>query len=464
MKYIKQIKIDLNTYINKNFFNKNIIIKYLNISNTWFETDTSNHFINIHSDIKIINNNNFNQIKNFLDTSNPEEYPNIMNYNFYYDYIATEFVNFIKQNKSLKINLNDYILKSSGESYKYLLHNQKTLSAARKEELKKVIFTNINYKCKYAAHILMDRLPQYEKELLKLDLDNDNVNIYLNNVLIYLINANHYLKDKIHDFEKFYRESELYRKLVNYRIQNNRFGSLKISYRSDILDDLALKNVHILEYYLEIAYLNSGEPIKNIHEELLRFVEKINKNPEAIFIYYGNTKRRILMRPENSEIRQTLMTDPVSFTRYIISDGYSFSYDEIEKYFPGYQKVISKIDNLHLIKDFFNFIQYKFFKNNNNPNFKNHSQTFKQLREYIYNNYSELIEKTSVSGLYSYYFARIIGAPFKEGEPAIFKEKGNRGSYLRFLKDDLGPDLVPDYDHYDFSELDIEEDEDDIGY
>lgn len=463
MKYIQLLKIDINHYISKIFFTKNITADRLIINGTWIEKNTLTYFSTIYSDLAIVNSLNFNEIKNFLDTSDPNEYPNIKNYDFYYDYIATEFINFLKRNSDLKINLNDYVLKSSEESYKYFLHNKKDLSERKKEELKSVIFRNINYKCKYAANILVDRLPQYEKDLLKLDINSDDVNMYLNNVLIYLINANDHLNDKILNFEKFYRESELYRKIVNYRMENDRFASLKISYRSDILDDLALKYLDSLQSYIESVYLNSGEPIKSIHEELSNFIKKINKIPKAIHIYYGgffNTaKRKIIYLPENKEIRETLMTDPDSFTRFIINDIYSLTFEQIEESFPGYQKVVSKIDSLHLMKDFFGSISYKFFKGIYSPNFKNHSEIYKKLKEYIYDNYPELIEKTSKDGLYSYSFARTIGAPFNEGEKVIFKEKQNRHSYLRFLKNDLGPDLVPDYDRYDFSELDIDDEE-----
>jgi hypothetical protein len=460
LKYIQSLKIDINHYISKNFFTKNITTDHLIIRGTWIERNALTYFFTIYSDLAIVNSLNFNEIKKFLDTSDPDEYPNIKNYSFYYDYIATQFIDFIKRNNHLKINLNDYVLKSSEESYKYFLHNKKDLSERKKEELKSVIFRNINYKCKYAANILVDRLPQYEKELLKLDINSDDVNMYLNNVLIYLINANHYVNDKILDFEKFYRESELYRKIVNYRMDNNLFASLKISYRNDTLDDLALKYLDSLQSYIESVYLNSGEPIKSIHQELSNFIKKINKIPKAIHIYYGgffNTgKRKIIYLPENKEIRETLMTDPDSFTRFIINDIYSLPFEQIEESFPGYQKVVSKIDSLHLMKDFFGSISYKFFKGIYSPNFKNHNEIYKKLKEYIYDNYPELIEKTSKNALYSYYFAHAIGAPFKEGESVILKEKTTRRSYLKFLKNDLGPDLVPDYDRYDFSELDEE--------
>lgn len=463
MKYIKKLIININQYISKDFLNKNFSVDQLMINNTWTETNASTYFATIYSDQGIVKDNNFNEIKNFLDTSNPDEYPKIRDYDFYHDFISTQFINYIK-NKNIKINLDNYILKSAEESYRYLLHNQKTVSFSKKEELIKAIFRNRTYKCKYAAHILQDRLPQYEEELLKLNLGSDIVNMYLKNVLIHLINVYHDLNERTKKFEEFYRKSELYRKLIDFNINEGLFRSLKISHRSDILDDLALKHTKILESYLEEAYLNSGEPIKSIHQELSKFVEKINKVPEAIVIYYRDrSKKRILHLPENKKIIETLMTDPDAFTRFIIGDIYMLSLEKIEELFPDYKKVVSKIDDLILIKDFFTAIQHVFFKGNRNINFKADHETFKKLREYIYNNYSELIEKTSKSALYSYYFACIMGAPFKEGEPVIFKETSSYYSYLRFLKDDLGPDLVPDYDRYDFSELDKEED-DDIGY
>ena len=465
MKFIHKIILDINRFIKKDFLKKDLSVKSIQIIDTWFEIDAANHAIQLYSTKKIIDLNNYQEIKNYLDSINPEDYSNINNYNFYYDFIMENFYDFVEKNPQLKINKDDYFLKSAENVYKHVLKNRNLLSNDEKEQFRKIMFRNINYKCKYAVHILKDRLVDYEKELLKMDfLDNDKINIYFNQVLISLINYHHDLNERTKKFEKIYRESKLYRKLIHDRIKRNRYSSLKIIHRSDILDDLALKHPDMLEYYLDHSYFDSGKPV-GYTESLKGFINRINKNPKAIYAFYGVTRARNLLLPENKEVRETLMTDPETFTKFLMNSIYRTPLESIDEYFPNYQKVISKLKDITMIRDFFSFLQKKIFKNNYDLDFKKDHKSFAFLKEYIYNNYPELIERISKNAVYSYYVARIIGSPFKEAEPTIFSDKGVRFSYLTFLKNDLGRDLVPNYNDYDFSILDEEnEEQDEIGF
>lgn len=457
MKYLERIDIDITAFIKKNFFNKNINIKTLMIKNTWIEIEGSYSSYKIESNKQVINFNNINQIKDFIDSVNTDDFSNIKNYDFYYDFIVNEYIDFILKNnqKISEDELNEYKYKTSRNSYLYLLNNLEKVSKKEKETLEKNIFRNIEYKCKHAVNILKDRLPEYENELLRLkNLSSDDVFFYIKNVLIRLINSYKDYQDKTKVFEKFYKESELLREVLKDRIKENHYGFFGFKFQSEIIEDLILKeNVGLIEYYLDIVFYENDN-IPDVYSVYLKnLVKKINKIPRAIYLYYGN-KKQALKKPENKKVRETLLSDPKNFFSFLNNFYSDLSLEEIEVLFPGYKEKIAKEDDPYIIKDFFSFLQYKFFHKNHDIDPRADRELLSKFKKYLYDNHFQLIKHISKEPIYSYYFAQMIGSTFKEGEPAIFNNKDARMTYLFFLRDSLGPELVPNYDQYDFSELD----------
>ena len=346
MKFIKEIKIQFSNFIKEDFFDKNLEIENLKIEDLYVEIEGSyaSYSLNKASNKKIINDNNINEIKGFIDRINPKDFSNISKYNLYYDFVVEQFIDELKKRKdenSKKLILK-YLYKSSKYSYQKLLNDNDELSESEKEKLKDSIFNNLEQKCKYAAHILNDRLPDYEKKLLTFDLnvesEYDEACFYLRNVLTFLINSHHDDQDRIKHFEKFYRESELYRKLVSYFIEKNYFSFLKLNIACDILDDLAIKNTNMLPYYLEKTYLEWGNS-DFYEDQLKKFTKKINQNPKAIYVYYGLEKQKF-KSPENNFARKKLMSDPELFTSFIINHYSNLGSIELEKKFTRKKKNI----------------------------------------------------------------------------------------------------------------------------
>jgi hypothetical protein len=470
VKFIKELKINLESFIDEDFFNPNIRVIYLRVKDIWIEIDGSYSTYKLESFNKITNDSNYNKIKNFVDKANPKKFLNIRHYDLHYDFIARDFITYLKNNNVVSPEeLESYKYKSSKYCYDQIVDKIKNgieISNEERKKLEESIFRNVEYKNKYAAFVINDRLPSYEEQLLKLDLDIDEVSFYLRRVLIFLIISHHDYEKRTITFEKFYGESELFRKLVIFYIQKNEYDRLRFNFQSDILEDLIFKyNIESLEYYLEITYFDSNR-MKNYYEKLEKIVERINKNPKAIIIYYKN-KKEMLSKPKNKAVRETLMTDPESFAYALYNFYNKLTFEETEELFPGYQKAFSKTNDLKAIQLFFSFLNYKFFKPNEDFDPKKYQEKFSEYRKYLYDNYMDLIQKISKDPIQSYYFAWKTGFTFKEGEKAIFSNDNSRISYLSLIKE-WGPSLIPDYDRYDLSILDNQEDDDDllddIGY
>lgn len=467
MKFIKELNITIESFINKNFFNPNIRIKSLRVRNIWIEVDGSFSTYKLESFNKITNDSNYDKIKNFIDKTDPKKFLNIRHYDFHYDFIVRDFITYLKNNNKVSSEeLESYKYKSSKYCYEKILDkikNKINISNEERKKLEESIFRDVEYKNKYAAFVIGDRLPQYEEQLLKIDLDFDEVSFYFRRVLLFLITVYNDYEKRTITFEKFYRESELLRRLVVFYIQKNEYDRLRFDFQSDILEDLIFEhNIESLEYYLDITYFLDSSKIKNFQEKLEKLIERINKNPKAIIIYYKNRKE-MLSKPKSKAVREVLMTDPGSFS-YALYNFYTKStLEEVEELFPGYQEVFSNTDDLKAIQMFFTFLYYKFFKHYEDFDPVKDREKFAEYRKYLYDNYNDLIQKISKDSTQSYYFAWKTGFTFKEGEKAIFRNEVNKISYLSLIKE-WGPSLIPDYDRYDFSILDNEEEDDDIGY
>lgn len=469
MKFIKELKINFESFIDQGFFDVNIKVLYLRVKDIWIEIDGSYSTYKLESFNKITNDSNYIKIKNFIDRTDTKKFLNIRHYDLHYDFIARDFITYLKNNDVVSLEeLEPYKYKSSKYCYDQIadkIKNGIEISNEERKKLEESIFRNVEYKNKYAAFVIRDRLPSYEEQLLKLDLDIDEVTFYLRRVLIFLITSHHDYEKRNITFEKFYKESELFRKLVIFYIQKNEYDRLKFDFQSDIIEDLIFKyNIESLDYYLEITYFLVPSKTRQYQEKLEKLVERINKNPKAIIIYYKN-KKEILSKPKNKAIRETLMTDPDSFAYALYNFYFKLTFEETEELFPGYQKAFSKTNDLKAIQLFFTFLSYKFFKPNEDYDPVRDREIFSEYRKYLYQNYSDLIQKISKDPNQAYYFAWKTGFIFKEGEKAIFSNDTAKISYLSLIKQ-WGPSLIPDYDRYDFSILNNEEDEflEDIGY
>lgn len=466
MKFIEELKIDFFHFIQKDFFIKEIEIKKLTISELMIEynaSDYSSYYVNSYSK-KLINNKNENKIKFFIDNNDISFFSKVNNFSIYYDYVVDSYVDYLKEEKGINISLiKDYIYKSSKHCYEYLKNND--VSESEKKKLESVIFRNIEYTCRYAVEVVKDRIPQYE-ELILNDLKSFKHVFYLKRVLIELINYSSILDENREKFDEFYEKSQIFREQLDYYI---RFGNLRIfdfNFWNETYENLILeKNPELLNNYFEDYYLGYYyKNRKDFNEERLKnLMEKINSNPILICEFYKKRKKGFLLKPENEHIKKILMSDSTQLINFLINVYRNSTLEKIEEDFPGYQEIIKKEKTLKIILDFFESVirniifNYQYFDLTSID-----KETKEKFKKYLYDNYIDVINKISKDAELSYLFAMLIMSPFKEGEKLLLNTDNEfKISYL-FLIKDLGPKNVLNYDLYDFSILDNQEEDDDL--
>lgn len=476
MKFLNKLKINIDDFINKHeLFNYKTIIRHLDVENLEIAFDDRTFFyynVKWYNYNKMINDSNSNDFKKFIDYFYSKKNDNVLNFDIYYDFILNEYIKYLNKEKKIPLDsLKDYTLKSSKYCFDFIKYNEeewKKIPQKQKEEIIKNILKNPEEAVKYATTILKDRLPEYENKLLNFKINDKEVTFYLKNVITKLISDQPSKEDKRMMITRFYKESELFKKALEYYVNNNNYKSFfNFYYWIEEVEDIVLKDENVLRNYLYNTYFSSDRDKREIftNEIFQQFLKKINKSIIGVFVYYKNVLYSNLKN--NPEAAKLLMSDPYFLMKFIaeVYERKKVTFEELEEIFPGYKKIVSKVDDLDIIEMFFYTISKILYQGQNVYSAKKHRKIYDEYKKYLYDNYSGLIKKISKDPNKSLQFALFIQAPFKEGEPSIFSNYESRFRYLSFIKD-LGPDLVPDYDRYDFSELDVEneEGEEDVEY
>jgi len=469
MKYLKKLEIDFDMFIKKNFFNKEIQINDLYVIGITTDKDifNYNYFKIKFKNKNIINDKNLSEIKYFID-NNDYGIKNINNFPFYYGFIITEYIKYLNETKGIELSkIKEYVVKSPEYALKYLMDNFNTIPEKDLKHYKDIIFSDINYICKYASSILKDIIPEYEKKLNHMDIDSFEPNYYVNNVTINIINSQPSLNDKSKKFDEFYEKSLLFRKSLKYNISKDNYTFFKFDFWNKNFEDLIIRNPKLMGFYIEDNYIDnssSNEKRENFNFERLKDLKiKINKDPKLIQNFYVGNRRRSLFLPDNKHVIDTLMTDPEAFVEYVSDANLNVNLEQLEEKFPGYKKLVSKVNPSLSMIFFVNVIRPIFLKTKIEINYSKDRKLYKQFKDYLYENYPEIIKKIAEKRNDAIYFAEIIGSPFKEGESKIFENPMSTKKYLMFLKYTLEKSLVPDYDSYQFDLIGQEEDFDDYA-
>jgi hypothetical protein len=474
MKYIKELHVDF----------KNLI--KLDLSNN-IETDFYVYEISDHKDFhqftyfkysfikdNIINDKNLDDVKNFIDKYNPNNLKKIKNFQEYYNLIVDEYIQYLNNVKGidlLKID-KEYFFKSPRYAYALLLnYSNHKISKENKSKLEEVIFTDIEYTCKYGVNVLKDTIPSYEKKLNSMDIDSFEITFYFKNLMIELINSQKSLDDKSKKFDELYEKSLLFRKALKYNLTSEAYNNFfTFHFWNKTFEDLILKVPELLNSYIENNYFgdsysddsySDSESSKSKHFNIVRLQnlkEKIKKDPKLIRYFYIGNRKEVLARPENSDIVKTLMSDTNSLIEYMVENYFFSDLETLQKVFPGYQDIILKSDSINSVLNFFeNVLRPIFLKKRYDIDYEKDKELFKKFKEYLYQNYKPLINKIAKNVSESISFARITGSPFEEGEDVIFKDEKYTIRYLQFLKFSLGKSLVPDYHLYPFHLIESED-------
>jgi hypothetical protein len=459
MKFLNELNITIEHFINKELINPELIIKNLKIKDLEINKNKdirSQIYYNVRwtNYNPIINDSNFNNFKMFLDDTNFKRYQNVLNFDKYYDFILNEYIKYAHEEKKISL---DFLKKYTSKSPKYTLElikqNPKELEK-NKKQIEKIILMNLNVAAEYAREVLKDRFPEFEEKISNFKINDPEITFYLKNVIVELISKESSEDNKRKKITKFYNESKLFRTALEHYVNdhNSNYKSFfDFRYWVEEVEDIVIKNENSLRNYIFSTYYSRNKDIKEKFPPQLikQFLKKINQEPDKIYIYY---RMRFEDLKDNPEAIEVLKTDPNFFTGFI-SDIFSRkeinTFEEIEKFSPGYQKIVSKADNLEFIEMFFYMISKIIYKGETIYHLKKRSNLYDQYKEYVYNNYPGLVEKISKDPDKAFNFAESIRAPFKEGESAIFSNPTIKLRYLYLIKS-LGPKLVPDYDSYEF--------------
>jgi len=463
MKYLRKLQIDFDMFIKKNFFNQEIEIDDLYLIGIKTDKDIFNYnYFEIKFQNKnAINDKNLSEIKYFID-NNHSGIKNINNFSSYYTFITTEYIKYLNETKGIQLSeIKEYVIKSPKYALKYLIDNFNTIPEKDLKDYKDIIFSDINYICKYASSILKDIIPEYEKKLNHMDIDSFEPNYYVKNATINIINSQPSLNDKSKKFDEFYEKSLLFRKLLKYNISKDNYTFFNFDFWNKKFEDLIIRNPRLMGFYIEDNYFDfsgSKEKRENFNSEKLKDLKiRINKDPKLIQNFYVGNRKDSLFLPSNKHVIDTLMTDPVALIEYICNNNFNF--EKLEEKFPGYKKIIQKADMQSIMMFFVNVIRPIFLKTKNEINYSRDRKLYKKFKDYLYENYPEIIKKIAEKSNDSIYFTEIIGSPFKEGESKIFENENSTKKYLMFLKYTLGKSLVPDYDSYEFDLIGQEEED-----
>jgi hypothetical protein len=469
MKYLKKLTIDFNMFIKKNFFNQEIEIDDLYVEGITTDKDifNYNYFKAKFENKNIINDKILNKIKYFIDNNDPKT-KKINNFSFYYSFITTEYIEYLNETKGIQLSeIKEYLVKSPKYALNYLIDNFNTISEKDLKNYEYIIFSDINYACKYASLVLKDIILEYEKKLNHIDIYSFEPNYYVKNVTINIINSQPSLNDKSKKFDEFYEKSLLFRKSLKFNISKDNYTFFKFDFWNKTFEDLIIRNPKLMGFYIEDNYFDvsgSKEKKDNFNFERLKDLKiRINKDPKLIQNFYTGNRRDALFLPSNKHVIDILMTDPVALIDYIYNNNLNFNLEKLEEKFPGYKKIIQKADISSIMMFFLYIIRPIFLKTKIEINYSRDRELYKQFKDYLYENYPETIKKIAEKRNDAIFFAEIIGSPFKEGESKIFENPMSTKKYLMFLKYTLEKSLVPDYDSYKFDLIGQEEDFDDYA-
>jgi hypothetical protein len=472
MKYIKELHIDFKNLIKLELLNNIETDLYVYEISYNKDFHQFSYFKYVFVKDNIINDKNLDDVKKFIDKYNPNDLKKIKYFQEYYNLIVDEYIQHLNNVKGidlLKID-KEYFFKSPRYAYALLLnYSDHNISKENKSKLEEIIFSDIDYTCKYGVNVLKDTIPSYEKKLNSMDIDSFEITFYFKNLMIELINSPRSLDDRSKKFDELYENSLLFRKALKYNLTSEAYNNFfTFDFWNKTFEDLILKVPELLNSYVTNNYLGDSESPKSKQFNFVRLQNlknKIKQDPKLIRYFYTGNKKDVLKIPENRDIVKTLMSDTNSLIEYMIENYFFSDLETLQKVFPGYQDVILKSDSINKVLEFFeNVLRPIFLRKRYDIDFEKDKELFKKFKEYLYQNYKPLINKISKNVRESISFARITGSPFEEGEDVIFKDEKHTIRYLQLLKFSLGKSLVPDYHLYPFhlieSEDENEEDDD----
>jgi len=452
MKYIKELLIDVDLFIKKDFFNK---VKINELSIPQIHNSQPKEF-------KKIINQNLDDYKNYIKDNNPNDFKNINKYSEYYDFIAEKILD--KEYLSIDNNklvydltkLDPLFFKSSRYAFLYIkesLKNKKKLDPELIKKLEKTILQNFGNATIYAESVLNDRWEELESRII-----DENDLEHFENYIIALIKIFKKHEDKKSEkFTEFYNKSNVFKKFINHD-QTIRNGLSKFNFWNPIIDEILINKP---ELYLD--YYNS---VNDFNEDTSKMEQNIMKDPEKISLFYTDWGRssgeKVL--PEDPIKKQKIFNALSQYPNQLISFVYSrYNKDDsdIFKDFPNFINDAVNSNHIHLfsflekifinkIKKITDIIYWDQYKISDYIN--DYKKQFKEVRDYMYKTYKPFIEKIGDDPFYSLKYANLTlyPFPFKEGEQKILNSMLHRRDYLYLIKM-LGPSIVPNYNDYDLT-------------
>ena len=364
MKYIQELIININQFINIDFIDKETKIETLKIDDfELFHNDNFLHYT-VEGVLDISTFKNKKGIEDFINKHNRYSFPKIQNFDVYYDFIIEVFLDYLMTEKKIKISQFDELyLKSSKYSYYYLKNNKKNIPENIKNKLEDLILSNPEKSIDYLI-LLEFNWPKLDEYLSKMTTKNI--------VYRYLKEINSEIRDQYYD--KTFNEI------------NKRFPKTIESIKNDIAYVRFLllypPTQYITSQILRIDNLNLDDPNYYIKDFLSKIVYSYKKDlisTEQIFTDFKDIfpmleKRYSLHNSDiidlmNEMIKEKLSDDYLNilkkykklhfnyyFTRIKMSDKNSEEVlKEIKEKFPEtYQEILNKDETLAFIISFFN--------------------------------------------------------------------------------------------------------------
>lgn len=368
MRYIEELIIDINQFINNDFFSKEIEIEKLEINDFYIFHNDNFFNYTVEGELDISNFKNKKSLQDFINKYDRNSFQKITNFDIYYDFIIDVFLDYLMIEKKINISQFDELyLKSSKYSYYYLKHNQKTIPEDLKNKLENSILSNPEKSVDYLI-LLEFNWPKLDEYLSKMKS--------INTVYKYLKQINSEIKDQYHT-EALNEINKRFPKTIK-SIKNN------IIYVKFLL--LYMPTKYTTSQVLKVDNLNLDDPIyyiKDFLSKIIYFYKNDLISTEEIFTDFKDIfpmleKRASLHNSDmidlineiiNEMIKEKLSDDYLNilkkykklyfnyyFTKVKMSDKNSEEVlKEIKEKFPeSYRGILNNDQRLSFIISFFN--------------------------------------------------------------------------------------------------------------
>jgi hypothetical protein len=454
MIYIEKLILDPESFIKKDLL-INIKINELTIK----QIDEG---INYDSKKFKINNENIEDYKKYIENNDPKDFKNIKGYDLYYNFIVEKILDEMflsKDENNYKVydlsKLDPLFFKSPKYAFLYIeskINNKEELDSKTIKKLEKALLQDFKQAEKYARGILKNRWEELELKIMDQDDPKffQDYNYALISIFMEIHDNSKEPDSNSKKFDEFYNKSSVFKDFINHPLTIKN-GLSSFDFWNPNIDRILEKFPEsYIEYYYSIHKSNDFE------RNLLKMKENIMKDPEKIAIYYADPSHKVNLpqdRVKKQKIFDALSQHP-NHLIFFAYNRYKENDNDIFKYFPNFINDAIKSKDIHMFYYFLSIIITKKIDKN---------EKMKEIRDYMYQTYKPFIEKIGNNPYYALKYVQLTNYPFpiKEGEEKILNSMLQKRDYLFIIKN-LGPSVVPNYNDYDFSILN-QEDEDEMG-